>query len=179
MGGPLRLESKAREIKMIGFEKRKGATRVVAVAGAVAVLALAGCNRNEPPQPRSDVPPTNTAPGSMGTAPDGTGMAPGGAGTEPGSVGTATGGAVIQDAPGMAGGSVATAVGDSAVTAKVKAALLADPMVKGLAIEVETRDGVVSLAGKVSGGAERSKALDIARNVEGVRSVTDNLSAMN
>ncbi|MBC7781672.1 MAG: BON domain-containing protein [Proteobacteria bacterium] len=68
------------------------------------------------------------------------------------------------------------AVEDTALTAKVKAALLADPDVKGLAINVDTKDGVVSLIGKVGGQGERDKALQVARNVEGVRSVSDQLA---
>ena len=146
---------------MIRTENKTRVARAMTVAGAVALLALAGCNRNDPPQPRSDAPPANTEPGAVGAA--------------PGDTGTAPPVAVVQDNPGTAGSTVA----DGAVTAKVKAALLADPLVKGLAIDVDTRDGVVSLTGKVSGAAERAKALEVARNIEGVRSVTDRLSAMN
>ena len=132
--------------------------RAMMVGAAVALMALAGCNRNEPPMPRSDAPPANTAPGSAGSSSPG---AASGAGT--------TGSDAMRSG-------AATAVGDTAVTAKVKTALLADPLVKGLAIEVETSDGVVSLKGRVSGAAERAKAIEIARNVDGVRSVTDVLS---
>jgi hyperosmotically inducible periplasmic protein len=139
---------------MIRRDGRYRAARAMTVAGAAALLAMAGCNRNDPPQPRSDAPPASAAPGPAGLAP-GAPMAP--------------------DIPGAAG----STVGDAAVTARVKAALLADPLVSGMAIDVDTRDGVVSLAGKVSGAAERNRAVDIARNTDGVRSVTDGLSAPN
>jgi hyperosmotically inducible protein len=146
---------------MIRSDDRTRMARAVTVAGALALLALAGCNRNEPPPVRSDAPPASTAPGAAGNAPGSTGMG--------------SGSTVAQDTPGMSG----SAVGDTVVTARVKSALLADPLVKGLAIEVETRDGIVSLTGKVSGAAERARAMEITRGIDGVRSVTDGLSSMN
>ena len=40
-----------------------------------------------------------------------------------------------------------TAIEDSTITAKVKTALIADPDVKGLKIDVDTKNGVVTLKG--------------------------------
>jgi hyperosmotically inducible periplasmic protein len=71
---------------------------------------------------------------------------------------------------------VENAVSDSAITAKVKSAFLADPTVKGLNINVDTNNGVVALKGQVSGPTERQKAIQIARSVEGVRDVNDQLT---
>lgn len=68
-----------------------------------------------------------------------------------------------------------TAISDTAITAKVKSVLLADADVKGMDIKVETTNGVVALTGKVSGAAERSKAIQLARGVDGVREVNDAL----
>ena len=68
-----------------------------------------------------------------------------------------------------------TAISDTAITAKVKSVLLADADVKGLDIKVDTTNGVVALTGKVSGEAERSKAIQLARGVDGVREVNDAL----
>ncbi|WP_179958130.1 BON domain-containing protein [Chitinimonas arctica] len=65
--------------------------------------------------------------------------------------------------------------GDVAITAEVKAALLLDKRVAGMAIEVETDDGVVALRGTVSGKDEKRVAEQIARNVEGVRKVQNDL----
>ena len=65
-------------------------------------------------------------------------------------------------------------IDDAGITMKVKAKLLEDPTVKGLKIDVDTRDGVVYLTGSVSGEAEKQKAIELARNTEGVRDVQAN-----
>jgi len=44
-------------------------------------------------------------------------------------------------------------------------------------IDVTTKDSVVTLSGSVESSADRAKALQVAGNVEGVKSVVDNLSA--
>lgn len=64
---------------------------------------------------------------------------------------------------------------DSAITAKVKSQLLADPQVSGLQVNVETFKGQVQLSGYVNSPDERTKAEQIARNVEGVKNVSNDL----
>lgn len=64
-----------------------------------------------------------------------------------------------------------SASGDAWITAKVKAALLADPDVRGLALEVETKNGVVTLRGAAVTQAEVEAAKKIALGIEGVRDV--------
>ena len=66
-------------------------------------------------------------------------------------------------------------VDDAGITMRVKSRLLDDPLVKGLQIDVDTRDGVVFLTGSVSGEAERKQAIEIARTTEGVTNVEANL----
>ncbi|WP_145558644.1 molecular chaperone OsmY [Yersinia mollaretii] len=66
-------------------------------------------------------------------------------------------------------------MGDSAATAKVKSALLEEKSLKSTDISVETSHGVVTLSGFVSSQAEAETAVDIAKNVEGVKSVSDKL----
>ena len=73
-------------------------------------------------------------------------------------------------------GDIETAAGDAGVTAAVKAKLLADDQVGGLRIDVDTDAGVVTLTGTVRSADERTRALDIARQVEGVRDVSDRLT---
>jgi hyperosmotically inducible protein len=68
------------------------------------------------------------------------------------------------------------AAGDAAVTAKVKTALLADTDVKGLQIDVDTRNGVVTLNGTADNQANMTKAQTIARNIDGVKSVENKLT---
>jgi osmotically-inducible protein OsmY len=65
------------------------------------------------------------------------------------------------------------AVDDGVVTAKVKAALVADPVTKAHQINVETFKGTVQLSGFVETDEARSRALQLARDVEGVRRVKD------
>lgn len=66
-------------------------------------------------------------------------------------------------------------VDDSAITAKVKGALLADDNVKSLAIGVETVKGVVQLSGFVTNADQKSAAGKVAAGVAGVQSVSNNL----
>ena len=67
------------------------------------------------------------------------------------------------------------AVGDAAITGKVKTVLLADPDVKGLAIDVDTKNGVVTLKGTADKPANRDRAVAIAKDTGGVKSVQDQL----
>ena len=65
------------------------------------------------------------------------------------------------------------AVDDGVVTAKVKAALVADPVTKAHQINVETFKGTVQLSGFVESDEARSRALQLARDVDGVKRVKD------
>jgi len=65
-------------------------------------------------------------------------------------------------------------VDDAGITSRVKHRLLEDPAVRGLKIDVDTREGVVYLTGSIPGDAERDKAVQIARSTEGVRDVQAN-----
>ena len=69
----------------------------------------------------------------------------------------------------------ADAIDDSALTAKVKAAILAEPGLKSLQIGVETKDAVVTLTGAVDSPPMKDRAKQIAASVSGVRDVVDNL----
>lgn len=66
-------------------------------------------------------------------------------------------------------------VDDTAITTKVKAAIFEDPTLKTLQINVETRDGVVQLAGFVDTAQNVKKAGEVARGVKGVKSVKNDL----
>ncbi|MDD4615854.1 MAG: BON domain-containing protein [Alphaproteobacteria bacterium] len=67
-------------------------------------------------------------------------------------------------------------VDDSAITAKVKAALLADSKLKSTGISVETTQGVVRLTGTVDTEAQKTEAARVAKKVNGVRSVENELT---
>ena len=66
-------------------------------------------------------------------------------------------------------------IDDSVITTKVKTNLLADKMVNGLDISVETVKGRVLLAGSVKSSDERRHAEELARSVGGVRDVSNKL----
>jgi len=66
-------------------------------------------------------------------------------------------------------------IDDSVITAKVKAAVLNDGALKSSEINVETYKGVVQLSGFVSSESDISKAVDLARKVNGVKSVKNDM----
>ncbi len=70
------------------------------------------------------------------------------------------------------------ALSDPGITATVKTKLLGDPAVGGLRIDVDTRDGVVTLSGQVKTQAERDQALKLARETDGVKTVEDKLTVV-
>jgi hyperosmotically inducible protein len=71
-----------------------------------------------------------------------------------------------------------TGVSDSWLTAKAKIALFADERVKGRQVNVETNNGVVALRGKVDSAEAKSAAESIAKGVDGVRSVKNELQVV-
>lgn len=68
------------------------------------------------------------------------------------------------------------ALDDATITARVKAALFAEPSLKALQINVDTSQGVVSLSGSVDSLQESNRAKELASSVEGVRIVENRLS---
>jgi osmotically-inducible protein OsmY len=73
------------------------------------------------------------------------------------------------------GKSVGETIDDATVTTRVKTALLNDPDVGGLRIDVDTFKGVVTLSGAVKSTAERDKAVTLARRINGVKDVKSTL----
>lgn len=71
---------------------------------------------------------------------------------------------------------VGTVIDDSIVTASVKAALLADPDLKGFDFKVVTRKGEVQLSGFVDKQTQIDIAVTVAGAVTGVKSVQNNVS---
>lgn len=72
--------------------------------------------------------------------------------------------------------SVSEYAGDAATTSSVKAKLLADDIVPSRKIKVETTDGVVQLSGDVENKAQSERAESIAKAVNGVKSVKNDLN---
>ena len=106
--------------------------------------------------------PTGEMGGTTGAAPP-----PGGEGD------AAMGGNAPNPEPDRGAGTV---VDDAAITAAVKAKLLADPTVGGLKIDVDTRNGVVYLtADHMKSQAEIDTAIKLAKETSGVKSVENKM----
>ena len=77
---------------------------------------------------------------------------------------------------GVAALTVACAQTDAGITTNVKSKMAADDSVKALEINVDTRNGVVTLTGDVDSAIAKERAVQIARTTDGVREVVDNLT---
>ena len=66
-------------------------------------------------------------------------------------------------------------IDDSVITTKVKAAIFNEPTLKSAEINVETFKNVVQLSGFVSSQTAINKAVELARGVNGVRSVKNDM----
>ena len=76
------------------------------------------------------------------------------------------------------GKTVGETIDDTAITTRVKTAMLNDPAVGGLRIDVDTFKGVVTLSGRVKNQAERDQAISLARRTSGVVEVKDALQVL-
>lgn len=68
------------------------------------------------------------------------------------------------------------AVDDSVITTRVKSALFAVPEIKSFDIAVVTRKGEVQLSGFIDSADQVNRILAIVRSVEGVQSVTNEMT---
>jgi hyperosmotically inducible protein len=66
-------------------------------------------------------------------------------------------------------------VSDTAITAKVKAKMMGEHSLKKSDISVMTTNGVITLDGKASSSKAKSEAMRVAKSIEGVKSVDNNL----
>lgn len=73
------------------------------------------------------------------------------------------------------GKSVGETIDDTTTTTRVKTALLNDPAVGGLRIDVDTFKGVVTRSGRVKSQTEKDQAIALARRTGGVTEVKDAL----
>ena len=84
-------------------------------------------------------------------------------------------GAKIGEATAKAANQAEDAIKYGAVTAKIKSKMVLDDLVKARNIHVETNGTVVTLTGVVDSEAERKRAVELAKETEGVTSVIDHL----
>lgn len=73
------------------------------------------------------------------------------------------------------GRTVGRNIDDAALTASVNAALVSDKASNFTRIDVDTTNGVVSLNGTVESAEQRQRAEQLARRVDGVKRVINNL----
>jgi hyperosmotically inducible protein len=76
---------------------------------------------------------------------------------------------------GACGKTIGETIDDATITARVKTALLNDPQVGGMKIDVDTTQGVVTMSGIVKSDAEASRAIQLARQASGVKDVKSTL----
>jgi len=86
-------------------------------------------------------------------------------------LGGTTGCAAVDDAPTPA----SQAQRDARITANVRAALAADPVFRNAGIDVATSAGIVQLSGFVGSAEDVAAAAAVARTVQGVQSIRNDL----
>ena len=79
------------------------------------------------------------------------------------------------DTAGDAADKLGDAVTRGALTAKIKSKMALDDHVKARAIDVDTSGSVATLSGVVASADERQRALQLARDTEGITRVVDKL----
>ena len=84
-------------------------------------------------------------------------------------------GAVIGETVGEAANQAQRIASNAALTAKIKSKMALDDTIEAADINVDSSAGVVTLRGSVSSLAEHDRALQLARETDGVTSVVDHL----
>lgn len=82
----------------------------------------------------------------------------------------------VADATRAMGAGAMDKVDDATITTKVNAALAADKDLAAIKIDVDTKNGVVTLTGPAPSADARERATDLAKNVKGVSSVNNQLT---
>jgi len=142
----------------------------IALAAITAAACLAGCQKTTT---TTDAPGGSTTTTTTYSTPS---MPALGA-----SATAAAGQAMAGASQAMAGASQALGqagekLGDAAITAKVKTALMTAADVKAMQIDVDTKDGVVTLSGNQENAGAVAKAETVSRGTDGVKSVENKLA---
>lgn len=124
---------------------------------ALAIASLAACGKNEAPMETPPAAAPMATPAPAATAP--------------------------AQSPSTSASGPSTTMGekvdDTVITTKVKTALLADDVVKGLDISVNTTMGAVALTGAVENQMQIDRAVELAKAVEGVQNVQNGMTLKN
>src|SRR5688572_26606833 len=84
-------------------------------------------------------------------------------------------GAEVGEKAAVAASRISDSIGEGSLTAKIKAKMVLDDVVKARAIDVSTEGTTVTVAGTVHSQQERERALSLARETSGVTKVVDAL----
>jgi hyperosmotically inducible periplasmic protein len=84
----------------------------------------------------------------------------------------------VQPKAGAAKADTGQRAADADLAARVKSALVADPEINALEIDVVAAQGTVTLYGTAPNRAKREKATRVAARIEGVKSVTNKLAVV-
>lgn len=76
---------------------------------------------------------------------------------------------------GACGKTIGETIDDATITTRVKTAYINDPIVGALRIDVDTFKGIVTLSGRVKSKEEETKAIALARTINGVADVKSTL----
>jgi hyperosmotically inducible periplasmic protein len=87
-------------------------------------------------------------------------------------------GAELGEKAAVAGRKMEDAVGEAALTTKIKAKMALDDSVKARAIDVTTNGSTVTVSGSVRSNAERERVVTLAKETAGVTRVVDNLQVV-
>lgn len=147
-------------------------TTFAAIAGSVALLTLAACDRETTAQARKQAESVGQ---KVDQALDRTQEKLAAAG-EKTQQRLAEAGDRLQPKLEAAGERIAAAGDDAAITASIKTDFLKDPDLSVLKIDVDTRDGVVTLNGLAGNDAARRRAESLAGAIKGVREVRNYLT---
>jgi BON domain len=85
-------------------------------------------------------------------------------------------GAEVGEKVAVAAEKVKGAAEEGAITSKIKAKMVLDDTITARTIDVTTHGTIVTLTGTVRSSAERTRAVSLARETDGVSSVTDRLT---
>jgi len=69
-------------------------------------------------------------------------------------------------------------VDDGVITDRVRQRLVSDPEIKGSRVEVDVKQGVVTLTGRVESPKAKQKADKVTRKVSGVKKVVNSLQVV-
>lgn len=141
---------------------------LIALSSLAALLALGGCDRNDERTAGQQV---DSAIAKTDAAAE--------AAKEEGRIAAAkTEEAMKQaaDATKTAGASAGAMIDDAGITAKVNAALAADKDLSAIRINVDTKDGVVTLSGPAPTATAKDRASELAKGVQDVKSVNNQLT---